>query len=174
MFYNPYNPYWYFPNPLLLGNRSTRIPRVDVNGIYELSTNAVQLTDGVSVDYGINPCCYDALPCESIVLLKVHAGAPTGGEALPVNVVTPNSGQSTISSGGSTSGTSKVPVVDSNNNPVTGSDITATERLAYINKRTGIIRFLEFTAGTTPAPTGGSDTPAVASASIVNAKSAQK
>lgn len=167
---NPFNPYWYAPNPLLFAKQGSGIPRVDVNGIYELSTNAVQLSEGVSVDYGINPCCYNALPCESIVLLKVHTGAPTGGEALPVTVVTPNNGQSTVSGGASSSGgTSKIPVVDSNNNPVTGSDVTgSTERLAYINKRTGVIRFLEFTAGTTTAPTASSSNNP-ATANVTNA-----
>lgn len=149
---NPFYPYWWTPGPMAIRNEG--IKRVDVNGIYELSTNAVQLTDE-SVDYGINPYCYNALPCESIVLLKIHADAPTGSDGLPVTVVAPNSGSSTVSSGSSTSGTSKVPVVDSNNNPVTGSDIAGmTERLAYINKRTGVIRFLEFTSGTTSAAAG--------------------
>lgn len=165
MYGNPFNPYWWSPNPLLLGNSAPGIRRVDVNGIYELSTNAVQLNAGVSVDYGINPCCYNALPCESIVLLKVHSGSPAGGESLPVNIVTPNRGQSTVSTGGSTSGITKVPVVDSQNTPVTGGDITGTtERLAYINKRTGVIRFLEFTAG--EATASSAETPAAASVSV--------
>lgn len=150
MYGNPLNPYWWIPTPAL--HSETRIRRVDVGGIFELTTNAVQLSEA-SVDYGINPICFNALPCESVVLLKVHADAPVGGERLPVTVVTPNSGQSTVSSGASSSGT-KVPVVDSNNNPVTGNDITgSTERLAYINKRTGIVRFLEFTAGVALTPT---------------------
>ena len=129
------------------------LPRLDSGGIYLLSTNAVQLSDE-SVDYGINPVCYNALPCESIVLLKVHADVPSGGESLPVTVVIPNSGQSTVASSGSTAGTTKIPVVDSNGNNVTGNDVTGTtERLAYINKRTSVIRFLEFTATAAPAPT---------------------
>lgn len=150
--YNPLNPYWWLPTPAFRPHSPIR--RVDVGGIFELSTNAVQITES-SVDYGINPVCYNALPCESIVLLKVHADAPAGGEGLPVTVVTPNSGSSTVTnSSGSSAGTTKVPVVDSNNNPVTGSDVSGTtERLAYINKRTGIIRFLEFTAGNTQTPT---------------------
>lgn len=162
MFYNPYGPYWWLPNPLLQRNFQPNIRRVDVNGIYELCASEVQLTDA-SVDYGINPCRYNELPCESIVLLKIYADVPAGGEGLPVTVVTPNGGQTTLSPSGATSGTKKVPVVDSNNNPVRGADVTGTtERLAYINKATGVIRFLEFTAGTTPAPTGG-NTPAAAS-----------
>lgn len=129
------------------------LPRIDANGIFVLSTNGVQLTDE-SVDYGLNPCFFNALPCESLVLLKVHADAPAGGEALPVNIVVPNNGRSTVLTGTSTSGTTKVPVLDSNNNNVTGTDVTGTtERFAYVNKRTGVIRFLEFTATGAPAPT---------------------
>ena len=114
-----------------------------------LSTNAVQLTDE-TVDYGINPCCYNALPCESIVLLKVHADVPAGGEALPVTIVLPTAGRTTLDAttpAGTASGTTKSPVVDSQGTQVVGEDIEGTtERLAYINKRTGVIRFLEFTS----------------------------
>lgn len=160
-------PYW-LPSPFLMNRSARGIRRVDVNGIYELSTNAVQLTDA-SVDYGINPHCYNELPCESIILLKVHADVPAGGEALPVYVITPNLGQTTLATAGVTTGTSKVPVVDSNNNPVTGTDVTGTtERLAYLNKRTGVIRFLEFTASTPAAASNGE--PAAASVNAIKAK----
>lgn len=161
---NPYNPYWWGPGPAL--SPTPNIRRVDIGGIFELSTNAVQLTDA-SVDYGINPVCYNALPCESIVLLKIHSDVPAGGEALPVTIVVPNGGNTTLATAGSTTGSTKVPVVDSNNNNVTGGDITGTtERLAYINKRTGVIRFLEFTAGSATsgggAANGEANTPAAA------------
>lgn len=164
----PFNPYWWMTRPAQPSAPGIR--RVDVCGIFELTTNAVQLTDA-SVDYGINPVCYNALPCESIVLLKVHADAPAGGENLPVTVVTPNSGSSTVANGScSSAGTTKVPVVDSQNNPVTGTDIVGTtERLAYINKRLGVIRFLEFTAATAPAPTA--QTPAAVAEVPTAAKS---
>lgn len=125
------------------------LQRVDIGGIYVLSTNAVQLTDE-TVDYGINPCCYNALPCEAIVLLKVHADVPAGGEALPVTIVLPTAGRTTLDAttpAGTASGTTKSPVVDSQGTQVVGEDIEGTtERLAYINKRTGVIRFLEFTS----------------------------
>jgi hypothetical protein len=133
------------------------IPRVDIGGIYELRTNAVQITDA-SVDYGISPICYNALPCKSVVLLSVHADAPAGGESLPVTIAVPNNGQSTVSSASTTTGTTKIPVVDSKNSNVTGADVTgSTERLAYIDKRNGIIRFLEFTASAAPAPTASAE-----------------
>lgn len=56
--------------------RRNPITRVDIGGIYELKTNALQVTNE-SVDFGINPSCYKVLPCESIVLLKIHQGVPT-------------------------------------------------------------------------------------------------
>lgn len=119
------------------------MPRIDVGGIYKLSTNGVALTD-TSVDYGINPCLYHLLPCESIVLLTIHADVPTGGESLPVYLGVP-SGSSTVTAGDST-GTTKVGIVDSQGTSVTGANVQGnTQRLAYINKSTGIIRLLEFT-----------------------------
>lgn len=139
------NPYWWTPTGQFspFNQNRTNIPRIDIGGIYKLSTNAVELSEA-SVDYGINPCLYNELPCESIVLLTIHADAPTGGEALPVTIVIPNSGRTTLAT--TTTGTSSTPVVDSQGTPVTGANVAAnTQRLAYINKSTGIIRFLEFT-----------------------------
>lgn len=143
------NPYWWTSNGQFApftSNNNNSVPRIDIGGIYVLSTNAVQLSEE-SVDYGINPCLYNALPYESIVLLKVHADVPAGGEALPVTIVVPNSGRTTLSTTTSTTnGTTNIPVVDSQDTPVTGANIVgSTERLAYINKNTGTIRFLEFT-----------------------------
>lgn len=128
------------PFPLLPARANLR--RVDIGGIYELRTNAIQITDA-SADFGINPCQYNALPCECIVLLKIHAGVPTASAALPITIVTPNSGGSTVS--GNTTGTTKTPVVDHNGTAVTGSSVAqTTEALAYINKKSGSIRLLGF------------------------------
>ena len=104
---NIIDPYWWNLGPVPVRNEG--LPRIDIGGIYKLSTNAVALTES-SVDYGINPCLYSKLPCESIVLLTIHADAPTGGEDLPVLVGVP-SGASTISSG-DTTGKTKISVVD--------------------------------------------------------------
>lgn len=135
------NPYWW--GPIDINVREEGLPRIDINGIYKLSTNAVNLTD-TSVDYGINPCLYRKLPCESIVLLTIHADAPAGGEGLPVYLGVP-SGASTVTTGDST-GTTKIGVVDSKGTAVTGANVLGnTERLVYINKRTSTVRFLEFT-----------------------------
>lgn len=147
MFINAMNPYWWSALPIngLTTNNNT-IERIDIGGIYKISTNAVLVTDE-SVDYGINPCLYRQLPNESIILLKIHSDVPTGGEALPITVAVPNSGTSTISTTStSNSGTTKVGVVDSQGTPVTGANVQGnTERLMYLNKSTGTIRFLEFT-----------------------------
>lgn len=154
MFPAMYNPYWWMPHPQVVRPSGSQIPRLDVGGIYELSTNAVEVTDE-TVDYGINPYCYAQLPCVSIVLLKVHAAAPAGGEALPVTIVIPHNGQTTLATTGAAAGTTKVPVLDSQSTQIVGSDVSSiSERLAYINKYTGVIRFLEFTSGTAaPATT---------------------
>lgn len=141
---NALNPYWWVAPPVY-NNRQNSLPRIDIGGIFKLTTNAVNLTD-TTVDYGINPCLYRSLPCESIVLLTIHADVPTGGETFPVMVVVPNSGNSTVSENNSTSGTTKLNIVDSQGTNVTGSNVQGnTQRLAYINKNTGVIRFLEFT-----------------------------
>lgn len=84
---NIIDPYWWNLGPVPVRNEG--LPRIDIGGIYKLSTNAVALTES-SVDYGINPCLYSKLPCESIVLLTIHADAPTGGEDLPVLVGVPS------------------------------------------------------------------------------------
>lgn len=130
---------------------SSRIPRIDVGGIYKLSTNAVALTD-TTVDYGINPCLYRQLPCESLVVLTIHADAPAGGEDFPITVAIPSDSTTigSTSTTGTAATTTKVNVVDSQGNNVTGSNVSGgTERLVYINKRTGIIRFMEFTNAAT-------------------------
>lgn len=136
---------------MYLGQR-TNLRRVDIGGIYELRTNAQQVTEA-SVDFGINPNCYNALPCESVVLLKVHQGVPTASANLPVTVVVPNSGSTTVTGTTGTtsaSGTTKTPVVDHNGTAVTGAGLAnVTEALAYINKKSGIIRLLGFQQPTT-------------------------
>ena len=135
------NPYWWTPE--IIPTRNEGLPRIDIGGIFKLTTNAVSLSDE-SVDYGINPCLYNKLPNESLVLLTVHADAPTGGESLPVHVVIPG-GFSTVSNGDS-AGKIKVPVVDSQGSNVIGSNVQGnTQRFVYINKCTNVIRFLEFT-----------------------------
>lgn len=146
MLTNTMNPYWWAALPTSAPVND--IPRIDVGGIYKLSTNAVSLT-ATTVDYGINPCIYRRLPCESLVLLTIHSDVPAGGEALPVMLVVPNDGASTVSEAGSSAGTTKLNMVDSQDTNVTGANIQgSTQRLVYINKCTGRVRFMEFTNAT--------------------------
>lgn len=134
--------YWFFPNYPLLPRRS----RVKQLGIFELPTTNVSLSD-TSVNYGIDKCIYNELPCQCFISLLVSQAVPTGGEALPVTVVVPTSGTST-NTGTASSGESGTPVVDHNTNPVVGSDLTGVrEVFAYLDKRQGLIRFVNFTTG---------------------------
>lgn len=149
MLINTMNPYWWAATPIAI--KTSSLPRIDIGGIFKLSTNAVALTT-TSVDYGINPCVYRKLPNESLILLTIHSDAPAGGEALPVMLVVPNEGTSTVSEANSTTGTSKLNAVDSQGTNITGANVQgSTERLVYINKCTGVVRFLEFTNAATTA-----------------------
>lgn len=123
MFPNSINPYWWMGQPVI--NTQASLPRIDIGGIYVLTTNAVALSDdSTTVDYGINPTLYNRLPNISIVLLNISDDAPAGGETLPVTIVTPSSGTSTVSTSGTTTGTTKINVVDSQGTNVTGSNIS--------------------------------------------------
>lgn len=164
MYGNPFSPYWWMANPGFIPQNGLR--RIDIGGIYELSVTDATLSTAATptLDLGVSQCAYNALPCESVVLLKVYTTLPEGSEGAPVNV---NSGSGTTSTSGTTA-VRKVALVDSQNTQVTGADLTAnTERLAYINKRTGVFRLLEYTAQPTTAATAESDaeTQAVASKS---------
>lgn len=136
-----------------------RLKRIDVGGIFKISTNSVVLdTTASQVVYGFNPCEYRELPCESLILLTIHADVPTGGEGFPIHIAIPGGSTTTTTTSGSTStsNSTKIPVVDSQGNNVTGANVQGTtERLLYLNKRTGTARFIEFTnaagaASTTP------------------------
>lgn len=156
MFPNSFSPYWWMPQMGFGFGQSfgfsgaRQQQRALVPPI--LNTRGVQLTDA-TVDFGIDPYQYASLPCESLVLLRINSEVPDGGEALPVTIVVPSAGRSTLDASTSTAGagtatgTTKVPVVDSQNNQLVGDDIeVSTERLAFIDKCRGIIRFVEFTS----------------------------
>lgn len=159
MFPSAFNPYWWLPQMMPFGAPFGFARNNQSRGLMPpvLSTKGVQLTDA-SVDFGIDPRQYNCLPCESLVLLRISQAVPDGGEALPVTIVVPSIGRSTLDSSttatgaGTATGTNKVPVVDSQNTQLVGDDIeVTTERLAYINKCTGTIRFVEFTSGAAEA-----------------------
>lgn len=156
--FNPLNPIGILPViPVGLTQQRQRLSRIDVGGIYKLSTNGVSLdTTNLQVVYGINPCSYAELPCESLILLTVHADVPVGGEAFTVALALPSDGSSTTTTTNSadSTGVKKVNIVDSQNTNITGADVTgSTERLLYLNKRTGVARFMEYTASTAATTT---------------------
>lgn len=146
---NVYSPYWWATGGIqgMPFQRRTSLNYIDQLGIACVTTNGVTLSDdATTVDYGISPCVWKQLPCQSLVLLTIHADVPAGGETLPVTIVVPNGGSSTVSTSGATTGTTKINVVDSQGENVTGANVQGnTQRFAYIDKSTGTIRFLEFT-----------------------------
>lgn len=146
------------PGPVLPRRRS-HLKRLQ---IFELPTNGVSLSD-TSVDYGINPCLYNELPCECFIALRIRQAVPAGGAGLPVTVVTPTgSASSTVTTPGSATGTKKTPVIDHNHNQVVGSDVNEfTDAFALIDKGLGIIRFVNFVSG--GVEVSGGNTPAAAS-----------
>lgn len=145
---------WNFGFPFFGFNQGYQaLQRVDTGGIYRLATNAVAAsTDGTTVNYGINPCQYNALPTVSLVALTVHADAPTGTEELPVTIVVPRQTTTLESSttSGTTASTSGTPVTDNQGNAVTGSDMSGgTVRLLWINKCAGTIQVLDSSVAAT-------------------------
>lgn len=141
------------------------VPRVDIGGIYTLTTTGKASTEAETIDYGFNPCAWRILPNEGILLWKVRHPVTTEESAYAVNVVIPTSGstRSTVTSPNTLTGTAKVPVVDNKGTQTIGSDITNptaggdasayTEHLVYFNKCAGTFRLLgvESTAGTAAA-----------------------
>lgn len=122
--------------------------RVKQLGIFELPTTNVTLSEE-SVDFGIDRCVYNALPCDCYISLRVNQLVPDGGAALPITVVVPSSSNSTNTGTTTNNGETKIGVIDHNSDPVVGSDLeTTTEVFAFVSKNRGIIRFVNFeTAG---------------------------
>lgn len=166
-----------FPFPV----RRSGVRTIDPRGIFEVCTTGLieNLETEESADYGINPCVWRSLPCECMILWKVRHPVSQNGASLPVNVVIPTgSGSSTVNSNGTTTGTSKIPVVDNKSTRVEGRDVTVptgsgseeqtsytTEHIVYVNKSSGTFRLLGVTAQNSPArAASGQDTPAPASA----------
>lgn len=160
------NPYLLFGfpsigfSPFAPFNLRKRVPYpvIDQYGMPEVCTTGIveNLENEESVDYGINPCVWRALPNQATILWKVRHPVSQNGASLPVNVVIPtNSGSSTVVSVGSNSGTTKIPVVDNKSTHVQGGDVTVptgsgsetqmgytTEHIVYIDKCAGTFRLL--------------------------------
>lgn len=150
------------------------VPRIDIGGIYTLTTTGKASTEAQTVDYGFNPCAWRSLPQEGILLWKVRHPVTTEESAYAVNVVIPASGsaRSTVTSPNTITGTSKVPVVDNKGTQTIGSDITNptasgdasayTEHLVYFNKCAGTFRLLGVKSTVGTAEANDEATPAAA------------
>lgn len=171
-----------FPLP---PRRRIRIPLLDQRGIFEVcTTGMVEVTgdENDSVDYGINPDIWRALPCECVIIWKVRHPVSQNGAGLPVNVVVPTSGKTTVSNGSntgsgvtSTSTGTKIPVVDNKSTQVEGHDVTVpvgngsgastqqlgntTEHWVYVNKSAGTFRLMGVIAQNSPARSTTPTTP---------------
>lgn len=165
-FYNNANN---FPIPLIpfFGGRRTRVNTIDNRGIYEVcTTGMVDNADETTVDYGINPNVWRALPNECVIVWKVRHPVTTTGANNPVQIAIPSgSSVSTVSSNNSNTGITKIPVIDNKSTQVTGGDVTVpvgsgteaqqgytTEHWVYINKCAGTFRLMGVTAQAAPAP----------------------
>lgn len=147
----PFNGFGGVVNPATFAVGNTQRRRVKQLCIFELNTTNVVLSEE-SVDFGIDKCDYLELPNEGFINLRFNHNVPAGGEALPITIVVPNSNNSTNTNnpvGTTSNGETKVGVIDHNSTPVVGSDISddTQEVLAYYNKCTGIIRFVNFVTG---------------------------
>lgn len=148
---SPFNPYWWSggPGPAIPEKQRSTIKQLC---IFELPTTNVVLSD-TSVDYGIDKCLYNQLPCECFVSVQINQAVPAGGESSPVTIVTPVSGNSTNTGSASSSGEKKTSVIDHNSAPVVGSDLAGSQEIfAFLNKKAGIIRFVNFQTGSTTTP----------------------
>lgn len=150
--------------------RRVAVPKIDLNGIPVIETTGyVETTDvNQTVDYGINPCIWNALPNQAVIVWKVRHPVTTTGATLPVNVVIPTTTRnSTVTTENSTLGTTKIPVIDNKSTQVLGHDVTVpsgtaapapqvqagyfTEHIVYINKCCGVFRLMGVTAINSPA-----------------------
>lgn len=161
-------PFWspFFPPAR---RHRTDLVRIDRQGIPVICTTGLteNTTAGAeSATYGVNACEWAMLPCQTVILWKVRQPISAAGAALPVSVSIPTgSRNSTVSSDGTPTGTSKIPVVDNKSSQVTGGDVTnqpggggaatqtyyTTEHWVYIDKAAGIFRLLGVTAAAAPA-----------------------
>lgn len=101
--------------------RRVVIPRIDNNSIPVIETTGY--VEDETVNWGLNPCVYRALPNRVIVLWKVRHPATAAGATLPAAIVVPavNSG-STVVTDSNTIGTKRLPLIDNKSAQVVGGD----------------------------------------------------
>lgn len=163
-------------------NTRACVPRVDVNGIYVLSTTGKIVTtpagEESQIDFGLNPFEYCALPEVGVLIWRVRHPVTTTEASYAVNVVVPNGYATTVPSQDTQIGTNRIPVVDHHNVQVIGSDVNVpvdsssgspvlggyTEHIVWFNKPQGIFRLLGVKSSNNPTPAAqGGNTPAEAS-----------
>lgn len=154
-----FNPF--FPGPAIIppiGRRRCCLKEIRT---FELPITGYSVTD-TTLDLGVNPNLYRQLPCECFVVFRIRQSIPAAAAALPVTVVSPTTpSSSTVNN--NTNGSKKTSVVDHDNNPVVGADVSeVTDVVALIDKNIGLIRFVNFRTGTPPA-NATADEPAPAS-----------
>ena len=100
-------------------NVRTCVPRVDVNGIYVLSTTGKVVTtptgEESQIDFGLNPFEWCALPEIGVLIWRVRHPVTTTEATYPVTVVIPNGYATTVPSQDTQIGTNRIPVVDHHN-----------------------------------------------------------
>lgn len=148
--------------------RRALVPRLDTGGIPEVCTTGLienSETEEATVDFGINPRVWRALPNQTVILWKVRHPVSQNGASYAATVVIPASGRTTtVTSPDTTTGTTKVKIVDNKGTQVEGRDVTVptgsgseeqqsytTEHLVYINKCNSTFRLLGVTAQNSPA-----------------------
>lgn len=153
------------------------IPTVDKHGIYMISTTgkiSYTTENGERMlDYGLNPCEWNSLPSQGVLLLKVRHPATVNEAQHTVSVVIPNRHSSTVNSNNVSSNTNRVPVLDNKGSQTVGEDVTIpytpatgpgspvasfTEHIVYFNKCDGIFRLLGVKSVNSPAATTATET----------------
>lgn len=148
--FNPFSPFPFFP-PV----RRRPYTLVSTRGVPVISTTGkLETAATTTVDYGINPCQWRALPNRCVILWKVQHPSTEDAAGYGVNVVVPTgSTSSTVPSPETPAGTQRVNVVDNKSSNVVASDVnnpnTPTEHWVYVDKCAGIFKLIG--VSTTPA-----------------------
>lgn len=141
--FNPFSPFPFFP-PV----RRRPYTLIDTRGVPVISTTGkLETAATTTIDYGINPCQWKALPNQCVILWKVQHPSTTTAASYGVNVIIPSGTPgSTLPSPDTPAGTTRKVVIDNKSNPVVGSDVNnpdiPTEHWVYIDKCAGIFKLL--------------------------------
>lgn len=141
--FSPFSPFPFFP-PV----RRRPYTLIDTSGVPIISTTGkLETAATTTIDYGINPCQWRALPNQCVILWKVRHPSTAAAAGYGVNVIIPiRLSGTTMTSPETPTGTTRVPIVDNKSTPVIGSDVNnpdvSTEHWVYIDKCAGIFKLL--------------------------------